>query len=131
RLALASASGSAVSKQPLNVNHSSLSSRCSRWSLWLNCLSAPPQDTREDAQDLDVARRIDDDRRHGSVGRFQADAIPFAEELLQRHLVVDHGDNPFAVLGRLLFLDDNIIAVLDVVFDHRVATDLEHIATGA
>ena len=41
------------------------------------------------------------------------------------HLVVDHCYHGFAVLGILLLANDDIIAIFDVVFDHRLAAHLE------
>ena len=66
------------------------------------------------------------DRLHGLVGRLEADPIALAEEPLQGRLavVVADGDD-LAVAGRFLALDDDVIAVGDVVLDHRVARDAE------
>ena len=48
-----------------------------------------------------------------------------AEELLQGRGPVDHRHHPLAVLGRVLLLHDDDVAVVDVVLDHRLAADLQ------
>ena len=74
---------------------------------------------------------IDDDWVHHIVVRFQADVVFFLVEAFQRHFIVDHGNHFFAVGSVLLLLDDDVIAVLDVAVDHRVAVDLQDEAVGA
>ena len=60
------------------------------------------------------------------VGRFEADAVLLLEEPLQGRLafVVADGDD-LAVAGLLLAVDDDVVAVGDVLLDHRVARDAE------
>jgi len=50
---------------------------------------------------------------------------------LQRHLVVDASDDALAVPSRLLPANDDVVAVVDVVLDHRLAAHLEGVVLGA
>src|SRR5436309_12822252 len=69
------------------------------------------------ALDLDVARV---DRLHLPVRRLQADAVFLAEEALQgRAAVLEQRDDDVAVARGVLRLHDDVVAVVDVVLDHR------------
>src|SRR5438128_5701477 len=79
------------------------------------------QDADEHAQDAGVRLGIDDNGLHLAVGRLQANVVLLLVEALQRYFAVDHGDDALAVGRFALLADDDIIAVGDVVLDHRLA----------
>ena len=61
------------------------------------------------------------------VGRLQADAVLLGEPAFQRGLaLVGHGHDDLALAGGPLLLDDHVVAVGDLVLDHRLAVDLQH-----
>src|SRR5439155_3789419 len=60
------------------------------------------------------------------VGRLQSHAILLLEEALQRRAVVfEQRDDDVAVPGGVLLLHDDVVAVVDVVIDHRFAADAQ------
>jgi len=66
------------------------------------------------------------DRLHRRVGRFEADAALFREPSLQRRFaLVGQGDDDLALAGRRLAADDDVVAVGDLVLDHRFAVHLQ------
>jgi len=71
------------------------------------------------------------DRLHRFVGWLQTDVVFLLVEALERHIIVDHRDHPFAVGGGRLLLDDDVVAVLDMAFDHGVAAHLQDESIGA
>src|ERR1035437_9553322 len=69
------------------------------------------------------------DRLELSVRRLEPDstiALPIVA-LHRRRLAVEHRDDHLAVVGRLTIVNDAEVAVADMVFDHRIAADLEHV----
>ena len=69
-----------------------------------------------------------DDRLHRRIGRLQADVALLAIELLQRDVgAVEQRDHHFAVVGRAAILDDDVVAVADLLVDHRVPFDAEDV----
>jgi len=73
--------------------------------------------------------RIDEDRLHRRIGGLQPDAAVLPVKLLQRDvLAADQRDHHLAVIGRLPVFDDDEVAVADVLVDHRIAFDAEHVA---
>src|SRR5580704_5101830 len=82
----------------------------------------------DDALNRDVVL-VDVDRRHGLIRRLQPNApVALAIELLDgRRGCAEHGDDHFAVVGTLPLVDDNEIAVTDLLVDHRVSTNAKHI----
>src|SRR5207253_4987207 len=93
-----------------------------RW--FLAMLGEAANDSDDLALDLDVTRV---DRLHLAVGRLQADPVLLTEEPLQRRAAVfQQRDDDVAVARGVLRLDDDVVAVIDVVFDHRFAADTEH-----
>ena len=71
---------------------------------------------------------IEEDRLHRRVGGLQANAAVVAVELLQRDVrAADERDHHLAVVGRLAILDDDEVAVADLLVDHRVALDAQHV----
>ena len=70
----------------------------------------------------------DDDRLHRGVRRLQADVPLLAIELLQRDVgAVEQRDDHLAVVGGPAILDDDVVAVADLLVDHRVALDAQHV----
>src|SRR5262249_13157798 len=100
---------------------------CLVWSAMPGSLILP-HDPHDDALYLYLVR-IDKDRLHGGVGRLQADlAAGVAIELLQRHVGPAHQrDHHLPVVGRLAVLHDDEVAVADLLVDHRVAADAQHV----
>src|SRR6516162_1874744 len=93
-------------------------------------LSASSQDPHQYAQNLRVLAWINDNGIHRVVGRFKANVVFFLVKALKGDFIVDHGDDALAVGGRLLLLNYNVIAVLDVAINHRVAVYLQDEAVG-
>jgi hypothetical protein len=61
---------------------------------------------------------------HRRVGRLQPHLPVLAVELLQRDVgAAEQRDHHLAVVGRLPILDDDEVAVADLLVDHRVALD--------
>jgi len=99
----------------------------------IDCAKQPlvfPDDADHHALDDDVAL-IQPQRLHFVVGRLQPDppaglavktASPWPPSPLTRAITV------LAGLGLVAFLNDDVVAVLDVLVDHRVAAHLEHVA---
>src|SRR4051812_41743915 len=85
----------------------------------------------EDADDyaLDAdAVGLDDAGLHRVVGGLEADLAAFLEVALEGGLAgVEEGDDLFAVLGRVAALDDDVVAVAEVVFDHGFAADAQDV----
>ena len=80
--------------------------------------------THHDAQHLCIA---DVDRPHVGVGGLQADAVLSGNQRLQRGFAfVGNGHDDLAFSRRALAADDHIVAVGNLVFDHRLAVDLQH-----
>src|SRR5688572_16138165 len=76
------------------------------------------------ALDLHVARV---DRRHGRVRWLETDPVLLLEIALQGgRAVVEERDDDVTVTRDALRLDDDVIAVLDVVIDHRFAPNAQH-----
>src|SRR5690606_1889941 len=92
--------------------------------------SEAPDDAAHDAADLHL---VDVDRLHLRVGRLQPHAaVGLAVVALQgRFLVGKDGDDDVAVARRALALDDDEVAVRDVVLDHRVAAHLQQVVVRA
>src|SRR5271166_267435 len=86
--------------------------------------SAFPHNANQDAEDLSVVARYDN-RLHVAVRGLQANMLIFGVKALESRLIVDHGDDPFAIVGSFLLLDDHIIAIVNVVFDHGITANLE------
>ena len=57
---------------------------------------------------------------HALVGGLQPNARLFFVEPLDGRLVVNHGDDGFAVVGGLLAAHDDQITLVDAVLDHAV-----------
>ena len=90
------------------------------------------EDADHTALDFDVPGR-NDDGVHLAIGRLEADlAARFAVEALERGVgAANEGDDDFTGIGDLGLLDDDVIAVQDVVLNHGVALHLKHIAIAA
>src|SRR6185503_7961822 len=73
--------------------------------------------------------RLDEDWLHGRIGRLQTHAAVLAKQLLERDVrAVHERDDHLAVVGGPPILDDYVIAVADLLVDHRVALDAQHVA---
>ena len=69
---------------------------------------------------------VDDDRIHARVGGLETDAAALAVDALEGGgAVFEQRDHRLTVVGELLPVDDDQIAVEDVVFDHAVALDAQ------
>ena len=67
-------------------------------------------------------------RLHRRVGRLQADVPLLAIELLQRDVrSVQQRDDHLAVVRRAPILDDDVVAVANLLVDHRVPLDAEDV----
>ena len=72
-------------------------------------------------------RSRNDDRIHSCIGWLQANFIAFAIKAFEGGVgTLDKGDDNVAVVGDLSFLDQNVIAVEDVLILHGLAAHLEH-----
>src|SRR5688500_9791755 len=81
----------------------------------------------DDALELHL-RGIKKHRLHRGVSGLEADSALFAIELLERDVrAADHRDDHFAVVGGLAVLDDDEVAVADLLVDHRIALDAQHV----
>src|SRR5690606_17759442 len=93
-----------------------------------------PEHADDLAEDVDRAelRAVHVDRRHALVGRLQADPLTLVIDALAGRFALDHHDDDLAVLGGRLLAHEDVVAVVDPVFDHRVAADhqAEHVAGG-
>src|SRR5438045_3937917 len=80
-----------------------------------------------DALDL-AAVGVHDAGFHGAVGRLEADLAAFLVEALEGGLTgVEQGDDLLAVAGALAALDDDEVAVAEVILDHAVAAHLQDV----
>lgn len=92
--------------------------------------SVGAEDADQDALDFDVF--VDIDGIHGGIGGLQAHAAAFFEETFESGLaVVEQGDDDFTITGLLATFDDDVIAILNVVFDHGVALDAQDVGAVA
>src|SRR6266576_1109710 len=101
----------------------------------IDCAKQPlvfPDDADHHALDDDVAL-IQPERLHLIVGRLQPDppAGLAVEPLHRGPLTIDQGNHGLAGLGLVAFLNDDVVAVLDVLVDHRIAAHLEDVAASA
>src|SRR5258705_3688951 len=101
----------------------------------LHCQKQPlvfPDDAAHHALDDDVAL-IQPERLHLVVGRLQPDppAGLAVKPLHRGSLTIDQGKHSLAGLGLVAFLNDDVVAVLDVLVDHRIAAHLEDVAAPA
>src|SRR5207245_9630601 len=80
------------------------------------------------ADDLALALHVPGvDRLHLAVRGLEPDAIALLVEALEgRGVVVEDRDDDLAVARGVLRLDDDVVAVVDVVLDHRLPADPEH-----
>src|SRR6266571_524777 len=103
-----------------------------RWSASGGPALILPDDADDDSLDDHVAL-VETQRRHLGVGRLQPDpAAGLAIELLDgRAGAVHEGDDSLTVVGLVALLDHDEVAVLDVLVDHRIAPDAEHVAAPA
>src|SRR5437867_630411 len=92
----------------------------------------PPDDADDDALDHDIAL-VYAQRGHGRIRRLQPDpAAGLAIELLDRGAgPVHQGDHRLTVVGLAPLVHDDVVAVLDVLVDHRLAPDFEDVASAA
>src|SRR5687767_10026891 len=86
-----------------------------------------PDDADDDALHDDVTL-VDPERLHRVIRRLQPDpAAGLAVIALDRGtLTVDERDDGLPGVGLITFLNDYVVAVFDVLIDHRVAPDFEH-----
>src|SRR3954471_11349189 len=85
------------------------------------------QDANHDALDADAVG-LDDAGLHGVVGGLEADLAAFLEVALEGGLAgVEEGDDLLAVLGGVAAFDDDVVAVAEVVFDHRLPADAQNV----
>src|SRR5260370_37330223 len=91
-----------------------------------------PNDAHDDALDHDVAL-VHAQRRHGGVGGLEPDPAPWLaiEAFHGGARALHQGDHGLAVVGLVPLVDDDEIAVLDVLVDHRLAPHLQHVAAAA
>src|SRR2546425_8168673 len=91
-----------------------------------------PDDTDHHALDDDVAL-VEAQRLHLVVGRLQPDpAAGLAVEPFHGGaFTMDERDHGLAGVGLVAFLNDDVVAILDVLVDHRVATHLQDVAAPA
>src|SRR6266702_3966915 len=103
-----------------------------RWSASGGPALILPDDADDDSLDDHVAL-VETQRRHLGVSRLQPDpAAGLAIELLDgRAGAVHEGDDSLTVVGLVALLDHDEVAVLDVLVDHRIAPDAEHVAAPA
>src|SRR3954468_10476009 len=75
---------------------------------------------------------IDDTRLHRAVGWLQADLAAFLVEALERGFsTVEQGDDLLAIASLLAALDDDVVAVAEMVFDHAVPAHAQDIYAAA
>src|SRR5713101_393328 len=68
-----------------------------------------------------------DDGLHGFIRRHEADLVALvAVELFDRRLAVDQGHHSLSIVRCRPLFDDDVVAVADPVFDHRIAFDAEN-----
>src|SRR5437660_5943929 len=100
---------------------------------WRHCGgSVLPNDAHHRALDDHVAL-VDAQRRHRGVGGLQPDpAAGLAIVALDRGAGArDLGDDHLAVVRRIALVHDDVVAVLDLLVDHRLAAYLEYVAAAA
>ena len=84
------------------------------------------QDADEHALDLEALGHIN--RIHGAIGRLKADAAAFLVEALKGGVAFfQQGDDDIAIAGGFAALDDDIVAIGNVIFDHGIALHAQHI----
>src|ERR1035437_5004500 len=90
--------------------------------------SVLPHHADDDALDLHLIG-LGEDGLHGGVGRLQTDhAARVAVELLERHVrPAKQRNHHLAVVGRLAILDHHVVAVADLLVDHRIAAHAQHV----
>src|SRR5882672_5647465 len=101
----------------------------------IDCAKQPlvfPDDADHHALDDHVAL-IQPERLHLVVGRLQPDppAGLAVKPLHRGSLTIDQGNHSLAGLGLVAFLNDDVVPVLDVLVDHRVAAHLQDVAAPA
>src|SRR5438093_6241729 len=91
-----------------------------------------PDDANHHALDDDVAL-VEPQRLHPVVSRLQPDppARLAVEPLHRGPFSMDERNHGLAGLGLAAFLNDDVVAVLDVLVDHRVAAHLQNVAASA
>src|SRR2546427_5119567 len=91
-----------------------------------------PDDANHHALDDDVAL-VEPQRLHLVVSRLQPDppARLAVEPLYRGPFPMDERNHGLAGLGLVAFLNDDVVAVLDVLVDHRIAAHLEDVAASA
>src|SRR2546423_11472300 len=91
-----------------------------------------PDDADHHALDDDIAL-VEAQRLHFLVGRLQPDppAGLAVKPLHRGAFTMDERDHGLAGLGLVAFLNDDVVAVLDVLVDHRVAAHLQNVAAPA
>ena len=92
----------------------------------------PPHHPDDDSLNRDVVL-VDVDRLHRLVRRLETDAtVALAIVLLDRgRRAVHERDDHLAVVGALALVDDDEVAVADLLVDHRVAADAKHVVAAA
>src|SRR5450432_1295600 len=81
-----------------------------------------------DALDLNALRRLDEDWFELRIRRLEPNKVRFAIELFHRRIIaIDQRHHYLSVLGRLLCRDDDDVVVLDILFNHRIATYPERV----
>src|SRR5467141_831309 len=91
-----------------------------------------PDDADHDALD-DYIALVDAQRLHRVIGRLQSDPATWLAIVTfdRGALAVDQRDDGLSGLGLVPLLNDDVIAVLDVLVDHGVAAHLQHVAAAA
>src|SRR6266850_2699145 len=91
-----------------------------------------PDDADDDALYDDIAL-VDAQRLHRVIGRLQSDP-PTRLTVVAFHrgaLAVDQRDDGLSGVGLVPLLNDDVIAIFDVLVDHGVAAHLQHVAAAA
>src|SRR5258708_6397297 len=91
-----------------------------------------PNDAHHHTLDHDVAL-VHAQRRHGGIGGLEPDPAPWLaiEAFHGGARALHQGNHGLAVVGLVPLVDDDEIAVLDVLVDHRLAPHLQHVAAAA
>src|SRR5256886_6577523 len=101
---------------------------------WNDCAARliPPDDAHDDALNRDVAL-VETQRRHGGIRRLEPDpASGLTIETLDGGARALHQrDHGLAVVGLVALVHHDEITVLDVLVDHRLTPDLQHVAAAA
>src|SRR3989440_7222957 len=100
-----------------------------RWSASAGRDLVLPDDAADHSLDDHVAL-VETQRRHVGIGRLQPDpAAGLPVEFLDGGAgAVHERDDRLSVVGLVALLDHDEVAVLDVLVDHRIAADAEHVA---